>query len=241
MKVILLHGFGETSDVWKSLIPLLPAEHEYIALDYSVISFCQTIEEYADWVHSEVLERKIKDFVLIGHSMGGYISLAYAKSYAGFLLGLGLFHSSAMADTDTKKKTRDKTVEFIDKNGTEVFIEDFLPKMYHHAFLKQNAEFIRQNLEDNKQIPSKALQTATIAMRDREDTRDILKNFEKPSLMIIGKADKFISFEDALPQISLCQKPYILILDHIAHAGMHEAPQACANVIAEFLQACETS
>lgn len=238
MQVILLHGFGETEDVWKTFVPQLTSDNEYISLDYSRFTFCQTIEEYADWLHAEILQRKIRYFVLIGHSMGGYIALMYAKKYGDFIAGLGLFHSSAFADSTEKKKARDKTVKFLEQHGAATFIEDFLPKMYNDDFRRKNATHIKQQLLDNQQIPVEALQTATLAMKTRPDTTAVLKAAAYPVLHIIGKADKFIAYEDSLEIASLLQKPYVLVLDHVAHAGMHEAPEVCAAITNSFLKAC---
>jgi pimeloyl-ACP methyl ester carboxylesterase len=239
MHIVLLHGFGETADIWKTFTPLLSTDNEYITLDYSAFTFCQTIEEYADWVHSEILQRKIRYFTLIGHSMGGYIALAYARKHGDFIAGLGLFHSTAFADSEEKKVSRDKTVKFLAKHGAATFIKDFLPKMYHPEFLKRNSTYIKQQLADNQRIPTEALQVATKAMKNRKDTQVVLKNAKYPVLHIIGKADKFIEFSDALSVVASLQKPYVLILDNSAHAGMHEAPEACAAVMNDFLKACE--
>lgn len=239
MKVVLLHGFGENQDIWDTFIPILPKEHEYICLDYSRITFCQTIDEYAAWVHHEIEERKITKFVLIGHSMGGYISLSYAEKHPAYLAGLGLFHSTAYADSVDKQKNRDRTADFIKKHGSEKFIEGFLPNMYNDTFKKKNAVYINKQLEDNKKLPKEALITATLAMKERQDTSKVLKSLSVPVLKIIGKQDPFIPYEDALAQVSLLQYPYVSIIDHIAHAGMMEAPAECSVITHSFLAACE--
>ena len=236
MKVVLLHGFGETAGIWEDFIPLLPDKFQYITLDYSKITFCQSIEEYADWVHFEMDKKHITRFVLIGHSMGGYISLAYARKYADYLAGLGLFHSTAYADSDEKKVSRDNTIRFIEKHGAVEFIEDFLPNMYNDAYKKENKIMIQQQLKDNQEIPAKALIAATKAMRERPDTSEVLKKLEIPVLLIAGKQDKFIPFAASLEQVAMCKHPYALMLNHIAHAGMHEAPSLCAELVSEFLR-----
>ncbi len=239
MKVILLHGFGENADIWDTFLPNLPKEFEYILLDYSKIAFCQTIDQYAQWVQSEVEQRKITRFTLIGHSMGGYISLAYAERYPEYLAGLGLFHSTAFADSEEKKKTRDKTAAFIKKKGAAIFIEGFLPNMYSDDFKRKNGVYIRQQLDDNKKLPAEALIQATLAMKERPDRSATLKSLNVPVLFVIGKKDSFIPFEDALSQISMLKKPFVLILDHVAHAGMMEAPQSCAGITTDFLEECD--
>lgn len=239
MKVVLVHGFGENEEIWDTFIPLLPEEYEYLTLDYSTITFCQTIEEYAAWIHHEIEERKITRFVLIGHSMGGYISLAYAEKYPKYLAGLGLFHSTAFADSEEKKSTRDRTVKFLEKHGSPKFIESFIPNMYNEQFKKRNAVYINKQLEDNKKLPAKALILATKAMKQRPDRTKVLKTLEVPILKVIGKQDAFIPFKDNLAQISMIKRPYIVIIDHIAHAGMMEAPKVTAEAVANFIEVCD--
>lgn len=237
MNVILLHGFGENANIWDTFIPLLPSEFKYHTLDYSRITFCDSIEQYADWVHSEVEQLGITRFALIGHSMGGYITLAYAHKYKEYLCGLGLFHSTSYADNEAKKKARDKTAAFIEKQGSKVFIEGFLPNMYHEDFRRRNAVYIKQQLEDNVKLPEKALIKATQAMRDRDDHRAMLARIDMPVLMIVGKQDPFVGYEDSLTQIGTLQNPYVLIEEHVAHAGMKESPEASAALTSRFLRA----
>ncbi len=235
MQVVLLHGFGENAGIWDSLIPLLPDNFEYITPDYSRITFCQTIDEYAEWLHSEIEERKITRFILIGHSMGGYISMAYAAKFKGYLAGLGLFHSTTYADSEEKKSKRDKTVTFLEKFGTATFIEGFLPNIYSLDFQRKNSVYIQKQLVENKQIPAQALITATIAMKMRVDTRKVLASLDFPVLMIIGKKDEFVSYSDSLEQLTIIKHPHVLIQDHVAHGGMMESPKAVSAVITSFL------
>lgn len=238
-QVVLLHGFGETSDIWETLVPKLLPNCDYIRFDYSKITFCKSIEEYADWLHSKIEENHITRFVLIGHSMGGYIGMAYAEKYGNYLSGFGLFHSTAYADTEAKKEMRAKTVKFIEKHGTAEFIEDFLPNMYNEDFKRRNKVYIDKQLTDNKQLPAQALIVATKAMAERTDRREVLKSLDIPCLMIIGGKDKFVNYESSIEQISLLKNPFVLIIHPIAHAGMVESPDSCAAVINEFLEVCD--
>jgi pimeloyl-ACP methyl ester carboxylesterase len=238
MNVILLHGFGENPNIWESFIPKLPKQYNFICLDYSKIAFCQTIDQYAQWVHTEIEQKKITRFVLIGHSMGGYISLAYAEKHPEYLAGLGLFHSTAFPDSEEKKGSRDKTAAFIKKRGSGSFIDSFLPSMYNDDFVRKNGVYIRQQLDENRKLPEEALIQATLAMKERPDRREVLKKMKVPVLFVVGQKDLFIPFEDALEQIPMIRKPYALILSHVAHAGMKEAPESCAGITSEFLEVC---
>lgn len=233
--VVLLHGFGESSKIWDSFITLLPTDYQYFTPDYSKITFCQTVEEYADWLHLEIEEKNLSQFTLIGHSMGGYIALAYAEKHEDLLTGLGLFHSTSYADTEEKKATRLKTISFIQKHGSAEFLEDFLPNMFSDEFKKRETELVKLISERNSTLPAEALIATTAAMRQRPDRQHILKTLGKPILMIIGKKDKFIPYEQALEQITLLQNPIVYINNSIAHAGMLEAPEACAAVVKSML------
>lgn len=238
MNVVLLHGFGENSNIWESFLTLLPDKYQIICLDFSKIAFCQTIDEYAQWVHTEMEQREITRFVLIGHSMGGYISLAYAERYSEYLAGIGLFHSTAFSDSEEKKRARDKTAAFIDKRGSATFIDGFLPTMYNEDFLRKNGVYIRKQLDDNRKLPKEALIQATLAMKVRPDRSKVMGNLKIPTLFIIGQKDPFISYADSLKQIDLLKQPYVLILSHVAHAGMRETPESCAEITTEFLERC---
>ncbi len=235
MDVVLLHGFAERATVWDDFTQYLPESNTYLKLDYANLTFCQTIEEYADWVNSELEERNIEKIVLIGHSMGGYITMAFAEKYPEKLLGLGLFHTTAFADSDEKKNARLKTVEFIEKYGTSVFVEDFLPNMYHRDYRKLHKEAIIESLDDNRKIKKEALIVATLAMKSRIDRSQVLEKLEIPVFCIIGKDDKFISYESSLELLNHIQNPDILILNKVAHAGFAEATLVCGSFITNFL------
>ncbi len=82
--------------------------------------------------------------VLIGHSMGGYISMAFAEKYPDKLSGLGLFHSSSYADSPEKKESRDKNILFIQKNGAALFVEQAIPGLFSDEFKSEHPEEIRR-------------------------------------------------------------------------------------------------
>jgi pimeloyl-ACP methyl ester carboxylesterase len=62
--------------------------------------------DYADCIHALLRHENISSCIMLGHSMGGYITLAFAEKYPLLLTGLGLIHSTAFADSEEKKKNR---------------------------------------------------------------------------------------------------------------------------------------
>lgn len=236
--VVLLHGFAETAEIWDSFVPNLEDGFQYHIFDYSKITFCHTIEDYADWLDTLIKEKNIENLIIIGHSMGGYIALAYARKFIEKVEGIGLIHSTASNDSPEKQKKRDKTIEFIRKNGVEEFIKDFLPQMYNPHYRKENREFIYKLLDDNKHLPAEALINATESMKNRQDQTDFLRSLTIPVLYVVGKEDQFMNYDENMSQIRTLRKPYVLIINHIAHAGMYEAPFPVITITNEFLNAC---
>ena len=132
--VILVHGFGEDGNIWKNQEEILSEKYTLILPDIpgsggqsdllSEKDHPVQISDYAESIKEIIDEEKLESFILIGHSMGGYIALAFAEKYPGILKALGLFHSSAFADSEEKKATRTKAIEFIHEHGSEAFLKN---------------------------------------------------------------------------------------------------------------------
>lgn len=236
MNIVLIHGFCENHSVWDDFLGFLPKEHKYFIPNVSELTHCQKMDDYAKFIKKQLDEANVERVVLIGHSMGGYIALSFATLFPDMVAGVGLFHSSSYADSDERKETRLKAIQYIVKHGAKDFIEDFLPNMFNHDFKKNQKEYIQKKINEySEKISEEALIAATLAMRERHDKTNILQDAEYPFLIIAGGKDKFVPLEASLKQISLLKNPYCLILSDIAHAGMLESPEICANLITEFI------
>ncbi len=238
MNIILIHGFGEDHFVWENFISLLPGKHTYYTPDYATFTDSESIEDYVKWLREFLKERDIERCVLIGHSMGGYIALTFAEKYHEMVQGLGLFHSSAYPDDEEKKAGRLKTIDFIEKHGSEEFIKGFYPKMYTEDFRKKNKDLIESHIKRYGTFSKKSLINAQMAMRNRKDTTSVLKQANYPVMIIAGEEDKFVPVEAAKEQIKLLKKGYSDVLGGVAHAGMFERPAECAKIVETFIAAC---
>ena len=146
--IILLHGFGEDSKVWEQQISFLQNHFKLIIPDIpgSGQSECipnANIETYAHVIQALCdIENKNEPVSLIGHSMGGYIALAFAEKFPQYLSAFGLFHSSAFADTEEKKETRRKAIDFIKNNGVHAFLKTSTPNLFTQQYQEQHPEKI---------------------------------------------------------------------------------------------------
>jgi len=242
--VLLLHGFAENGDIWNEQIKSLQNKYFLIIPDLPGSGRSEdlegkaSLEDYAEIIkviYDEVILKNSKQFCMIGHSMGGYITLAFAQKYETLLNSFGLFHSSAFADDDDKIKTRRKGIEFIQKNGSVPFLKASAPNLFSEKTKNEKPEFISKLFDLGKNITPSVLIQYYEAMIARPDRVSVLENFTKPVLFIIGKNDNAVPLEASLRQCSVPSISIIHILQNSGHMGMWEEGQLCNSYLENFL------
>lgn len=235
MDIIWIHGFGESPIIWPDFIKKIKGDYNHFLYDFSKQSGHTTISDYVQVLHAYIQENNIENPIIIGHSMGGYIAIEYARQFGKDLQGIGLFHSSAKSDTDLKKKERLKTISFIEKHGAEIFVKNYYKNLFSEANQIRFKDLIEKNTKELLFLESDALISAIRSMMNRNDNYETLQSLDIPVFQILGKLDPFVLVEDGLEQSILINKPYTLVLDNISHAGMYEASDLCAQFINYFL------
>jgi pimeloyl-ACP methyl ester carboxylesterase len=243
--VMLLHGFAETSSVWDHQFKKLKDSFLVIAPDLpgsgnsEMLEGNITIEDYANVIKTiadaESLGGKSKKFALIGHSMGGYISLAFAEKFPEYLNGLGLFHSTAYADDIQKKETRKKGIEFIKKNGAGAFLRTVVPNLFSEKTRKDKPALLDSLLNLSSNFSAVALIQCYEAMIKRPDRTTTLKSFKHPVFFAIGKDDNAIALQSSLEQCYMPAISFIHILQHSGHMGMWEETETSNRILLDFL------
>ncbi len=242
--VILLHGFAEDGNVWnyqveklkkkfRIIIPDLPGSgsSERLTGKVSLLHYADAIKAIVD----AEIKKDTVGFTVIGHSMGGYIALAFAEKYPDRLNGLGLFHSSAYADDDQKKDIRNKGIDFIKKNGASSFLKNTTQNLFSEKTKKENPDLIEKLIELSKNFTEASLVQYYKAMRDRPDRSSILKCFAKPVLFIQGFHDNAVPLKSGLEQSHIAPITYFKILKNSGHMGMWEEQLTATVFMEEFL------
>ena len=239
--VLLLHGFGEDGSIWKHqyesilgfrfIVPDLPGTglSETVS-DMSMEGLASVMNELMDQVLG-----KDEQFFLIGHSMGGYISLAYAEKYPERLKGLGLFHSSAFADSEEKKKTRRKAIEFIETHGPGEFLKTLVPTLYGPDTKEKHPEKIEEHLASTHNFSGAALVSYYVSMIERPDRTGILKNTDLPVLLVLGRHDQAVPVNDGLKLSYMADLTYIHLLENSGHMGMVEEMKESNELLTNYL------
>jgi 3-oxoadipate enol-lactonase len=237
--VVLLHGFCGSSMYWQYVISELEKNYRVIAPDLrghgktSVPEGTYTMESMADDIAQLLQKLNISEAVLFGHSLGGYIALAFAEKYAERLRGLSLVHSTAFPDDEKGKEGREKGMESIRKNGMKPFINGLIPKL----FAPEHAASMDDQVKTAKKIgwetnPNGAINTLK-GMKERPDRNHVLSASSVPVLLIAGTEDQIIPVE----KVFSVEKPHIspLKIEGNGHMSMFEAPNQLLRGMNQFL------
>jgi pimeloyl-ACP methyl ester carboxylesterase len=241
--VLLIHGFGEDSTVWKEQVAFLQNHFMLIVPDLPGTGQSHllypdevvTIEDYADCMHALLLEENISSCAVLGHSMGGYITLAFAEKYASMLNRFGLVHSTAFADSEEKKKSREKSIAMIGEYGSRAFLKNTTPNLFADRFKATHPERINALIEAGASFPKQTLQQYTRAMMLRPDRTHVLLSNYLPVLFVIGTDDVAAPLADVIKQVPLPNISYIHVLPQTGHMGMWEAPELLNRHLLSFL------
>jgi pimeloyl-ACP methyl ester carboxylesterase len=246
--VVLLHGFAEDHQVWKHQIEALLPNYKIIIPDLpgtglSSIIPNMSMEGMADVVF-EIIRHEQSSILskqkiwMLGHSMGGYITLAFAQKYADCLAGFGLIHSTAYADTEEKKLARKKGIAFLQQYGTHEFLKQTVPNLFTPSFRSVTPDAVTAMIEQYKSLPPEVLVTYYEQMMTREDKTKLLWQTDKPVLFVMGEQDMAVPFQHSLQQCHLPQLSYIHILQQAAHMGIWEEKEMVNNIMLKFIQSC---
>ncbi len=241
--LVLLHGLCEDSTIWDEFIKNL-SDFRIIRPDLSGFGESQilpesSIELMADSVKAILDDLKVSDCVMVGHSLGGYVTMAFAQKYPSLLTGLGLFHSHPFEDTEDKKEERRKSIEFIKRNGHVIYVKQLIPKLFAELFATSNEFLINSLIHKAARYSPQTIIGAQEAMLNRLDCGDVLKNLACPALLIIGKQDKTVPYSISLQMLPLATTSEILILPKVAHMGIFTARDRIVKTLRHFMELCQ--
>lgn len=238
--VVLLHGFLENRHIWDFFVSQLKKNHQVISIDLpgfgnsEVIAEIHTMELMADIVKQVVDAEQISDFVIVGHSMGGYVAAAFAEKYETSLSGLVLFHSHLAADSDVAKQNRIRTIDLVKKNKKD-FIAAFIPALFANKNVSLYHEEIALLQQTAIKISAESVIAALAGMGQRSDHQITISGLQVPVLFIVGKEDSRISMETIVPQLTIPIHSEALILDGVGHMGFIEAREKTYSVLESFI------
>jgi 3-oxoadipate enol-lactonase len=232
--LVLIHGFPLDHTSWDKAASLLESEFEIITPDLrgfgqsTTLETPYTVSDMADDLAGLLDSLEIEKTVIAGHSMGGYVALAFAKKYPQRVSGLGLISSQAVADAPDRKEGRYKTAAEVAEKGTVVVADAMTPKL--SADVKVQS-IVRAVIE--KQGKSGVI-GALQAMAEREDSMSFLSLFTFPLLLVHGDSDLLIPIERAREIKAALPSAKLVELPGAGHTPMMEFPEATADGLRFF-------
>jgi pimeloyl-ACP methyl ester carboxylesterase len=240
--LVLIHGLCEDSTIWDDFIKGIP-DFQIIRPDLSGFGESEILPQHSIDLMAESIKAimdalNIKKCVMVGHSLGGYVTMSFAKHYPALLNGLGLFHSHPFEDTEEKKEERRKAIQFIKQNGHIVYVKQLMPKLFAELFATSNEFLINSLIYKASKYPAATIMGAQEAMLNRVDNSEILRGVAYPVLLIIGKQDKVVSYDLSLKMMPLPEIAEVHIYPKVAHMGMFTAKDKSVKAIRHFMNLC---
>jgi pimeloyl-ACP methyl ester carboxylesterase len=241
--IVLLHGFLGSHEIWAEFVKKLSKRFRIITIDLPghgetpAIGYYHSMELLAQSVKAVLSKAGVRRYIVAGHSMGGYAALAFAELFPENVSGLCLFHSTSYADTEEKKKDRDRVIRLVKKEHRY-----YVSEVVASLFAPDNLERLKAEVGKVKRIAAAITKQAIInsleGMKERKKRDMILKFAEYPILFIIGKKDSVINYETMYPQIGQCMYPSVVMLEDAGHMGFYEAPKETLKELELFASRC---
>ena len=237
--MVLLHGFLENQHMWQVSIPEFSKKHRVITIDLlghgqtESLGYLHTMEDQADMIHDVLSHLRIRKAVFVGHSMGGYIALAFAELYPEFMKGLVLLNSTSRADNEERKTNRDRAIKAVKKDYTA-----FVRLSIANLFSENKRDVLIETIEKVKlealKTPLQGIVAALEGMKIRKD-REVLLHFSQyPKLLILGEKDPVLNYAENRDQIENTNVFLVTLPD--GHMSLIENQSEVLKAIVDFMK-----
>ena len=236
--VVLLHGFLENKSMWTDYVVAISKKNRVITIDLlghgetECLGYVHSMEDNTEVVMSVLQHLKIRKAVFIGHSMGGYVALAFAELYPENVKGIVLLNSTSRADSDERKCNRDRAIKAVKQNYTA-----FVRMSIANLFSEKNRTILVDEIENVKtealKTPLQGIVATLEGMKIRKDREVILHFATYPILLILGKQDPVLIYDENVSQIeNTTVKLHTFNDGHMSHI---ENREELLLVLLEFL------
>ena len=237
--VVLLHGFLENQTMWQDLVPELSKKNRVITLDLlghgetECLGYVHSMEENADVVQAVLSKLRIRKAIFVGHSMGGYVALAFAEMYPEKLRGLVLLNSTSKADSLERKANRNRAIKAVKKDYTT-----FVRLSITNLFSEENREKMTDEIEKVKiaalKTPLQGIVASLEGMKIRKDREVLLHLTPYAKMLILGEKDPVLIYKTTLEQIEDTAVKLVTFPDgHMSHI---ENREELKNVLLGFFK-----
>ncbi|CAI2765737.1 alpha/beta fold hydrolase [Flavobacterium collinsii] len=221
--IVLLHGFLENKKMWKDYVDFFSEKHRIITIDLlghgesDSLGYVHAMEDNANAVHEVLNHLKIEKATIVGHSMGGYVGLAFAELFPKSIRKLVLLNSTSREDSAEKKINRTRAIKAVKQNYIT-----FVSLAIGNLFSENNRILLQDEIEKVKiqalKTPLQGIVASLEGMKIRKDRAALLHQNLFPVLLILGKKDPVLNYEESITQINDTTAELVSFEDgHMSH------------------------
>jgi pimeloyl-ACP methyl ester carboxylesterase len=239
--VVLLHGYLESSEIWDSFGEKLSEDFTVISVDLpghglsDVFGTVHTMEFMASVMKNLLDSLKIQKAFICGHSLGGYVALAFLELYPDYLSGYCLFHSHPFADSPEAIKNRNREIKLVQKGRKDLMYPANVTKMFATANLEKFSEEIQRSKEISSSISGEGIIAVLRGMIARPSRVDYMEKGIVPCIWILGRMDNYIPCEAIIEKVNLPSNTKLVILENSGHMGFIEEEDLSVTTIKDFV------
>lgn len=240
--LVFLHGYLEYKELWSDFVLSFKQNYQIFCIDLpghgdsESIGDIHTMKEMAQVVKLILDRNSVKQSVIIGHSMGGYVALAFADYFAEITTGLVLFSSSALNDSSEKKMARNRDIELIQNGKKALVVDSNIPKMFASKNRIRFNSKINEIKNKVKEMKDNAIIAALEGMKIRLNYQNLLDSSVIPILFIAGELDELIPIKVSEEQIKKESNGLSFkLLEESGHMGYLEEDKKAQSIISNFL------
>lgn len=233
--LVLLHGFLESSRIWEAFVSTWAINRRVVCIDLpghgksEVVDKVHSMELLAEVVHSVLSELGLEKVDLMGHSMGGYVSLSFLEGYPGMVRKIILLNSTTAADSEDRKQNRNRAASLVEKNKG-AFVSMAIGNLLYLENYQVFKDYLKTMKNEALEFPLDGILAAIIGMKNRTDRTKVLKNFQGGKFILAGKHDPILSAEEVKLQAVAAGA------DFIEFSGGHLSFLEAASELEKFVQ-----
>lgn len=242
LPLVFLHAFPLNRSMWSPQVTALSRQFRTITVDLrghgesDAPLWNFSLDHYADDVCALLDHLAIPQAVLVGLSMGGYVSLAFSRTYGNRMMGLVLADTRAQADSPEGRTGRLNLAQTAYKQGTDAVADIMLPKLLGATSLRQNPQLVEYVRQMIRQTPVSGVLVDLMAMADRPDSVAHLRTLTCPTLVVVGQEDHTTPLADAHVMTMEIPGARLAVIPAAGHLSNLEQPDVFNDLVRNFVE-----
>ncbi len=237
--IVLLHGFLENKKMWSEYVELFAQNYRVVTIDLlghgksDCLGYVHTMEDNANAVNAVLEDLNIEKAIIVGHSMGGYVGLAFAELYPEKIQKLVLLNSTSKEDSEERKLNRTRAIKAVKQNYVS-FVSLAIANLFSENNRTRLAEEIEKVKTEALKTPLQGIIASQEGMKIRKDREELVRKNLFPILLILGKKDPVLNYEESLSQIEDTTAELVSFED--GHMSQIENKEELKTVLLNFFQ-----